>query len=382
MGARPPAAGPSRWPTPTPTCSPSPPTSPAPTRRTASPPSSLALAPIPPGAGRARLKGRRPLPRLAPTAARGANRGASTDGAVAACRSPATTVEPTGRRNASGASGDCAVRVLGAVLVVAVTHPGRRRLRHQPDGGCSATRPSRSTPRAPSRWTGCASCRSTGGSCPRTPPAPPSRPCRRTASRRPSEKAAVAGRGPRRATRQAVAGMPPVRGDAQAAASPSSRRAVEAYLGALAQLQAPAPRPSRRHARWPADRWTPTRRPSASRSTPPRIGRRARRRPPRPRRPTPTSTARTVTVAIIVAGLLVAVVLALLVARSVTGPVQRIREVLAQVAGGDLRSAPGRPAAASSARSRSRWTTPSTRSARCWSWSATPPPGSPTPRTS
>ncbi len=49
------------------------------------------------------------------------------------------------------------------------------------------------------------------------------------------------------------------------------------------------------------------------------------------------TSARTVTVAIIVAGLLVGVGLALAVARSVTGPVQRIREVLAQVAGGDLR---------------------------------------------
>ncbi|RBY87486.1 methyl-accepting chemotaxis protein [Blastococcus sp. TF02A-26] len=49
------------------------------------------------------------------------------------------------------------------------------------------------------------------------------------------------------------------------------------------------------------------------------------------------TSARTVTVVIIVAGLLLAVGLALLVARSVTGPVQRIREVLAKVAGGDLR---------------------------------------------
>jgi methyl-accepting chemotaxis protein len=49
------------------------------------------------------------------------------------------------------------------------------------------------------------------------------------------------------------------------------------------------------------------------------------------------TSARTVTVAFIVVGLLLAVGLALLVVRSVTGPVQRIREVLAQVAGGDLR---------------------------------------------
>ncbi|MGY1771830.1 methyl-accepting chemotaxis protein [Blastococcus sp. SYSU D00813] len=49
------------------------------------------------------------------------------------------------------------------------------------------------------------------------------------------------------------------------------------------------------------------------------------------------TSARTVTVAIIVVGLLVAVGLALLVARSVTLPVQRIRQVLAQVAAGDLR---------------------------------------------
>ncbi|SEP30183.1 methyl-accepting chemotaxis protein [Trujillonella endophytica] len=49
------------------------------------------------------------------------------------------------------------------------------------------------------------------------------------------------------------------------------------------------------------------------------------------------TSARTVTVAIIVAGLVIAVALALLVARSVTGPVARIREVLGQVAAGDLR---------------------------------------------
>ncbi len=54
------------------------------------------------------------------------------------------------------------------------------------------------------------------------------------------------------------------------------------------------------------------------------------------------TSARTVTVLIIVAGLVIAVGLALLVARSVTGPVQRIREVLAQVAGGDLRVRAGR----------------------------------------
>ncbi|WP_051683717.1 methyl-accepting chemotaxis protein [Blastococcus sp. URHD0036] len=49
------------------------------------------------------------------------------------------------------------------------------------------------------------------------------------------------------------------------------------------------------------------------------------------------TSARTVTVLIIVAGLVIAVGLALAVARSVTSPVQRIREVLAQVAAGDLR---------------------------------------------
>jgi methyl-accepting chemotaxis protein len=47
-------------------------------------------------------------------------------------------------------------------------------------------------------------------------------------------------------------------------------------------------------------------------------------------------TARTVTYAIIVVGLLVAIALALLIARSVTRPVQRIREVLDRVATGDL----------------------------------------------
>ncbi|TFV64055.1 UNVERIFIED_ORG: methyl-accepting chemotaxis protein [Bacillus sp. AZ43] len=47
-------------------------------------------------------------------------------------------------------------------------------------------------------------------------------------------------------------------------------------------------------------------------------------------------TARTLTLVIIVAGLLISVVLAILVSRSVTRPVQRIREVLGQVAEGDL----------------------------------------------
>ncbi|WP_409329975.1 methyl-accepting chemotaxis protein [Trujillonella humicola] len=49
------------------------------------------------------------------------------------------------------------------------------------------------------------------------------------------------------------------------------------------------------------------------------------------------AAARTFTVLVMVIGLAVSVVLALLVARSVLRPVQRIREVLAQVAGGDLR---------------------------------------------
>jgi methyl-accepting chemotaxis protein len=48
-------------------------------------------------------------------------------------------------------------------------------------------------------------------------------------------------------------------------------------------------------------------------------------------------TARTVTWTLIAVGLLIAVALAVLLARSVSRPVQRIREVLDQVAGGDLR---------------------------------------------
>jgi methyl-accepting chemotaxis protein len=49
------------------------------------------------------------------------------------------------------------------------------------------------------------------------------------------------------------------------------------------------------------------------------------------------TTARTFTVLVMVAGLAISVVLALVVAQGVLRPVQRIREVLAQVAGGDLR---------------------------------------------
>jgi methyl-accepting chemotaxis protein len=49
------------------------------------------------------------------------------------------------------------------------------------------------------------------------------------------------------------------------------------------------------------------------------------------------ATGRTLTVAIIGLSVLVALALALVVARGVTAPVQRIREVLAQVRGGDLR---------------------------------------------
>ncbi|SFL76962.1 methyl-accepting chemotaxis protein [Geodermatophilus ruber] len=47
-------------------------------------------------------------------------------------------------------------------------------------------------------------------------------------------------------------------------------------------------------------------------------------------------SARNITVALIVVGLVVSLVLAVLVARSVTRPVQRIRDVLGRVAGGDL----------------------------------------------
>ncbi|WP_324275447.1 methyl-accepting chemotaxis protein [Blastococcus brunescens] len=53
-------------------------------------------------------------------------------------------------------------------------------------------------------------------------------------------------------------------------------------------------------------------------------------------------TGRTLTLLIIVVGLVVSVVLAVLVSRSVTRPVQRIREVLGQVAAGDLSVRAGR----------------------------------------
>ncbi|MCF6511150.1 methyl-accepting chemotaxis protein [Blastococcus sp. MG754427] len=53
-------------------------------------------------------------------------------------------------------------------------------------------------------------------------------------------------------------------------------------------------------------------------------------------------TARTLTLLIIAVGLVVSVVLALVVARGVTRPVQRIREVLGQVAAGDLTVRAGR----------------------------------------
>ena len=49
------------------------------------------------------------------------------------------------------------------------------------------------------------------------------------------------------------------------------------------------------------------------------------------------SSARTLTIVVVALGLVVSVVLAVLVARSVTRPVERIREVLGKVAGGDLR---------------------------------------------
>ena len=48
------------------------------------------------------------------------------------------------------------------------------------------------------------------------------------------------------------------------------------------------------------------------------------------------STARNMTIVIVLTGLVVAVVLALLIVRSVTRPVQRVREVLDEVAGGNL----------------------------------------------
>ena len=54
------------------------------------------------------------------------------------------------------------------------------------------------------------------------------------------------------------------------------------------------------------------------------------------------ATGRTLTLVIIVVGLLVSVVLAVLVSRSVTRPVQRIREILGQVAAGDLTVRAGR----------------------------------------
>jgi methyl-accepting chemotaxis protein len=52
--------------------------------------------------------------------------------------------------------------------------------------------------------------------------------------------------------------------------------------------------------------------------------------------------ARNLTLAIMAAGLVISVVLALVVARGVTGPVQRIREILGQVAAGDLTVRAGR----------------------------------------
>jgi methyl-accepting chemotaxis protein len=53
-------------------------------------------------------------------------------------------------------------------------------------------------------------------------------------------------------------------------------------------------------------------------------------------------SARNLTIAIMLVGLLVSVVLATVVARGVTGPVQRIREILGQVAAGDLTVRAGR----------------------------------------
>ncbi|MFQ1003164.1 methyl-accepting chemotaxis protein [Modestobacter sp. SSW1-42] len=54
------------------------------------------------------------------------------------------------------------------------------------------------------------------------------------------------------------------------------------------------------------------------------------------------SSARTVTLVVVALGLALSIALAVLVARSVTGPVERIREVLAQVTAGDLRVRAGR----------------------------------------
>jgi methyl-accepting chemotaxis protein len=54
------------------------------------------------------------------------------------------------------------------------------------------------------------------------------------------------------------------------------------------------------------------------------------------------ASARNLTIGIMVAGLLISVVLALVVSRGVTGPVQRIREILGQVAAGDLTVRAGR----------------------------------------
>jgi methyl-accepting chemotaxis protein len=132
---------------------------------------------------------------------------------------------------------------------------------------------------------------------------------------------------------QTVAGMP--LGDDARAAFESFAAASEAYLTALAQLQAlppgsPAALPLLQTLQQDEavieeslDAAT-----TSAAATARRTAAEAR---------DAYSAARTLTLVVVALGLVLSVVLALLVARSVTRPVQRIRGVLAQVAGGDLR---------------------------------------------